>query len=116
MSEESYESRLQRARMEHSNALLDEKDARESGNLQGVRESKQAQINALAEISRLENAKASGAMEREQEESLTVVGPNPRFSGVDNVTGVRFENGVAEDVPRSIAARFLELEGCSIEE
>lgn len=56
------------------------------------------QIAALKQLDEL----AQG----ESEETVRLVGPNPR-ANVTDVNGVVFRDGVAEDVPKSLAERLV---------
>ncbi len=114
MSEGTYNEQLQAARVEYGNAVLDEQAAREGGDLAGVDRAKQAQTDALDTVSKLENAMARG--EFYQEETVTLVSPNPRANLTDGA-GVTFVDGKAEGVPRSLAEKYtaVEFDGYSIE-
>lgn len=100
--------------VKYANAQADEALARSSTpeniheDLSGADAAHKVAAEALKE---LDNAVRA---EKSKEDAVTLVGPNPRVSLTD-ANGVRFENGEAKDVPKSLAERYMaDFDGYSV--
>lgn len=99
-------SRRTRAEIRYSDAQLAEKAAREANDLRGIDAAKVEQVAALDEISAIDQATRTGS----DEERVTLVCPNPDADLTDS-NGVTFVGGRAVGVRRSLAAKYVELDG-----
>lgn len=104
-------SKATQANVKYANAQADEALARGSfpdaihENLPAALKAKAVAAEAMDEIHNL----GSG----DKEDTVTLTGPNDR-ANVTDANGVRFVNGKAEDVPKSVADFYVnELEGYS---
>ena len=102
------------ATVKYANAQLDEQAARESrpGDIHedtaAAYEAKKEQVQALKELDK------AIAESREEEETVTLTGPNPRANLTD-ANGVTFKDGKAEGVPKSLAMRYVnDFDGYSV--
>src|SRR3712207_4776927 len=103
-------SNRQRLEIEYANAQEDEKNAREAGDRAGVRDAQDRKSLIMMQIQRHDYATLHG----DDTDMVVLISPNPRSNNTDS-NGVRFENGRAV-VPRTLATRYLEFDGYSIEE
>ncbi|MDP9474793.1 MAG: hypothetical protein M3R38_03735 [Actinomycetota bacterium] len=97
----------------HQKAQADEAEARtRGGDPVAIMEAKAEAVKAMDEIYRLQNAARTG----EGEEKVSLVSPNP-YANVVDANGLRFVDGRAEGVPRSLARRYVDdFDGYRIEE
>lgn len=102
-----------KAEVKYAQAQDKEAAAREKGprnhgaDLVEVAEAKKEQIEAILE--------AEEAAAGKPEDTVTLVGPNDK-ANVTDANGVKFVNGKAEDVPQSLAERYVaDLDGYSIQ-
>jgi len=93
-----------------SQAQLEEKAARESGDRAGVRDAQDKASNIVMEMQRHDYVRVHG----DDKDVVVLVSPNERANLTDS-NGVQFVDGRAQ-VPRAMAVRYLELDGYSIEE
>ncbi len=98
--------------VKYSGAQADEAEARESRpdaiheNVPEALKAKAVAVEAMDELYVLNQP--------EQEETVTLTGPNPR-ANITDTNGVRFVNGKAEGVPKSLAERYeREFDGYSV--
>lgn len=104
-------SKATQANVKYANAQADEALARGSfpdaihENVPAALKAKEKAVEAMDELYNLETG--------EKEGTVTLTGPNDR-ANVTDANGVRFVDGKAEDVPKSVADFYVnELEGYS---
>ncbi len=107
---------LTEATVKYANAQLDEAHARESVHPDRIHEDTASAMEAKArQIEALHEADAARLAAREQEQTVTLVGPNPRANLTD-ANGVAFKDGKAEGVPKSLAERYArDFEGYEVQ-
>lgn len=88
---------------DYSNAQQDEKRAREAHDQPGADRAKAEAVKALDAIYALDEQTRT----RSDEETVTLVCPNPHANLVD-ANGVTFVEGRAEGVPRSLARKYTD--------